>query len=301
MIYLLTVVAVARRVRRVNSYVVPATPAAAAVCPLICVNLCNLWMFSLFCVLLRVLRMIGGDRTWFYDPSELRTPNSELFLLCPPPVTRYPLPATDRSIMFTGIVEATGKVERLEETGVAGSFRLRLETRLAAALKIGDSLAVNGCCLTAAELRGETIRFDLLAETLRRTNLGALRPGSLVNLERPMAADGRFDGHLVQGHVDTAAEILAIEPASGDHRVEIALPAAFARYVVFKGSIAVNGISLTVAELLESSFVLWIIPHTWEVTNLRALKPRERVNLEFDLVAKYVERMMAESLKAGRV
>ncbi|MBV9999140.1 MAG: riboflavin synthase [Verrucomicrobia bacterium] len=203
--------------------------------------------------------------------------------------------------MFTGIVEATGKVERLEETGVAGSFRLRLETRLAAALKIGDSLAVNGCCLTAAELRGETIRFDLLAETLRRTNLGALRPGSLVNLERPMAADGRFDGHLVQGHVDTAAEILAIEPASGDHRVEIALPAAFARYVVFKGSIAVNGISLTVAELLESSFVLWIIPHTWEVTNLRALKPRERVNLEFDLVAKYVERMMAESLKAGRV
>jgi riboflavin synthase len=202
--------------------------------------------------------------------------------------------------MFTGIVEATARVERLVETAAAGSFHLLLETPLAAALKIGDSLAINGCCLTVAELRGETIRFDLLAETLRRTNLGELRPGSLVNLERPMAADGRFDGHLVQGHVDTATEILAIEPTGRDHRVEISLPAAFARYVVFKGSIAVNGISLTVAELLESSFVLWIIPHTWEVTNLRGLKPGERVNLEFDLVAKYVERMLLESSKANQ-
>lgn len=203
--------------------------------------------------------------------------------------------------MFTGIVEATGRVERLVETAVAGSFHLRLETPLAAALKVGDSLAVNGCCLTAAELRGgDTIRFDLLAETLRRTNLGGLRPGSLVNLERPMAADGRFDGHLVQGHIDTTADILAIEPVGGDRRVEISLPAEFARYVVLKGSIAVNGISLTVAELLESSFVLWIIPHTWEVTNLRGLKRGERVNLEFDLVAKYVERMMLESLKGSQ-
>jgi riboflavin synthase len=202
--------------------------------------------------------------------------------------------------MFTGIVETTGRVEGLVETAVAGSFQLLLQTSLAAALKVGDSLAVNGCCLTATELRGETICFDLLAETLRWTNLGELRPGGLVNLERPMAADGRFDGHLVQGHVDTAAEILAIEPAGRDHRVEVLLPAAFARYVVYKGSIAVNGISLTVAELFESSFVLWIIPHTWEVTNLRGLKPGERVNLEFDLVAKYVERMVRESWKADQ-
>jgi riboflavin synthase len=202
--------------------------------------------------------------------------------------------------MFTGIVEATGRVERLVETAVPGAFHLLLETPLAAALKVGDSLAVNGCCLTVAGLRGETIRFDLLAETLARTNLGELRPGSLANLERPMAANGRFDGHLVQGHIDTASEILAIEPAGRDHRIEIALPAAFARYVVFKGSVAVNGISLTVADLLESSFALWIIPHTWEVTNLPGLKPGERVNLEFDLVAKYVERMVLESLKAGQ-
>ena len=202
--------------------------------------------------------------------------------------------------MFTGIVEATGRVERLVETALDGAFQLLLQAPLAAALKIGDSLAVNGCCLTVAELRGETIRFDLLAETLRRTNLGDLRPGSLVNLERPVAADGRFDGHLVQGHVDTAAEILAIEPAGREHRVEGFLPAAFARYMVFKGSIAVNGISLTVAELFESSFVLWIIPHTWEVTNLGGHKPGERVNLEFDLVAKYVERMMPESLRANQ-
>ncbi|MBV9490099.1 MAG: riboflavin synthase [Verrucomicrobia bacterium] len=199
--------------------------------------------------------------------------------------------------MFTGIVAATATVESLAEVAAAvrGSFQLSLRTPLAAVLKVGDSLAVDGCCLTATDLGTETIRFDLLAETLRRTTFGGLGPGDLVNLERPMAADGRFDGHIVQGHVDTTAEVISVTSIGRDHRLEVALPAGFEHYVVFKGSIAVNGVSLTVAELRESGFVVWIIPHTWEVTNLRALQLGRRVNLEFDLVAKYVERMLASS------
>jgi len=195
--------------------------------------------------------------------------------------------------MFTGIVEATGEVVGVTQTGVPGSYQLQLRTSLADALHLGDSLAINGCCLTMAERLPEgRLGFDLLAETLRRTNLGDLAPRDLVNLERPMAVGNRFDGHVVQGHVDQTANILAIEPIGGDYRVEVELPPNFARYVVFKGSVAVNGISLTVAELTKDAFVLWIIPHTWEVTNLRHLKPGHRVNLEFDLIAKYVERML---------
>ena len=137
--------------------------------------------------------------------------------------------------------------------------------------------------------------LDLLAETAVRTNLSKLRVGSLVNLERPMLAASRFDGHIVQGHVDATAIIMTIEGLGQDHRIEIALPDAFQRYIVFKGSIAVNGISLTVAEVRERSFVVWIIPHTWDRTNLHSLAPGSRVNLEFDVVAKYVERMLQTS------
>ena len=199
--------------------------------------------------------------------------------------------------MFTGIVEATGEVVGVAPTGVADAYRLQLSSRLAGSLKLGDSLAVNGCCLTVAERLPEgRLGFDLLAETLRRTNLGDLAPGDQVNLERPMAAGSRFDGHMVQGHVDQAVRVLGIEPVGRDHRVEVELPPDFARYVVSKGSVAVNGISLTVAELTARAFVLWIIPHTWEVTNLRQLKPGRRVNLEFDVIAKYVERMLEARL-----
>jgi riboflavin synthase len=127
--------------------------------------------------------------------------------------------------------------------------------------------------------------------------LGDLRPGDLVNLERPMAADGRFDGHLVQGHIDTTAAVLTLEERGSDRRVEIELPSSFQQYVVFKGSVAVDGISLTIAELHPSSFVLWIIPHTWEITNLQRLAPGALVNLEFDLIAKYVERQAVRRLK----
>jgi riboflavin synthase len=194
--------------------------------------------------------------------------------------------------MFTGIVEATGKLDRLTETD-RGGFRLEIEAPFSRELTPGASLAVNGCCLTVTEIDQSRLQFDVLGETLRRTNLGNVRPGDLVNLERSMPANGRFDGHLVQGHIDTTAAVLAVERKGSDHRIEIELPSSFQQYVVFKGSVAVDGISLTVAELYPASFALWIIPHTWEVTNLHRLAPGARVNLEFDLIAKYVERMLS--------
>ena len=198
--------------------------------------------------------------------------------------------------MFTGIVEATGKVEALKKNELGG-FGLEIAAPFSQKLASGASLAVNGCCLTVTEIVQSRLQFDLLGETLRRTNLGDLRPGDLVNLERPMAADGRFDGHLVQGHIDTTAAVLTLEERGSDRRIEIELPSSFEQYVVFKGSVAVDGISLTIAELHPSSFVLWIIPHTWEITNLQRLVPGALVNLEFDLIAKYVERQAVRGLK----
>jgi riboflavin synthase len=193
--------------------------------------------------------------------------------------------------VFTGIVEATGQIKRAEPTSMGGT-QLVIGTHLASQLEIGASLALNGCCLTVTGVNGSEILFDLLGETLRRTNLGDLKQGDVVNLERPMLANGRFDGHVVQGHIDTTARIESIEPSGSDHRVEVALPEAFSRYVVFKGSVAIDGISLTVAELHPDRFAVWIIPHTWQVTNLHQRKPGDRMNLEFDLIAKYVERML---------
>ena len=193
--------------------------------------------------------------------------------------------------MFTGIIETVGEVVRITKSP-SGSFRLEVSTTLASRLQIGDSLANNGVCLTVVAKKPGAVEFDLLAETAIRTNLSELKIGSLINLERPMLAASRFDGHIVQGHVDATAVIVAIEGLGQDQRIEIALPDAFQRYIVFKGSVAVNGISLTVAEVRERSFVVWIIPHTWDRTNLRCLAPGNRVNLEFDVVAKYVERML---------
>jgi len=193
--------------------------------------------------------------------------------------------------MFTGIIETVGEVVGITESS-AGTYRLEVSTPLAAELRIGDSLANNGVCLTVVARKSAAVEFDLLAETAMRTNLKELEVGSLVNLERPMLATGRFDGHIVQGHVDATAAILAIEGVGQDHRIEITLADAFRQYILFKGSVAVNGISLTVAEVCERSFVVWIIPHTWRTTNLRRLAPGAWVNLEFDVVAKYVERML---------
>jgi riboflavin synthase len=193
--------------------------------------------------------------------------------------------------VFTGIVETTGRIQRTDRTPNGGT-QLTIETDLAPELAVGASLALNGCCLTVTGVSGTELQFDLLGETLRRTNLGDLRPGDLINLERPMPANGRFDGHIVQGHIDITSTIESIEAVGSDHRLEVALPESFSRYVVFKGSIAVDGISLTVAELHEDSFAIWIIPQTWQVTSLLQKKANDRVNLEFDLIAKYVERML---------
>jgi riboflavin synthase len=194
--------------------------------------------------------------------------------------------------MFTGLVLETGELLSLDRTDSGALLTVRAPAAGPAA-GIGDSIAVNGCCLTVTTRDGERLGFDLLAETLRLTNLGDLRPGTRVNIEPALGAGAKLGGHFVQGHVDTTAEVLDFSPHGSDFRLEIALPAAFAQYVAFKGSIAVDGISLTVAEVKEAGFVCWIIPHTRAVTNLAARKKGERVNLEFDLLAKYVERIVA--------
>src|SRR6266513_5169964 len=194
--------------------------------------------------------------------------------------------------MFTGLIEEVGTVTSIR--GGERSKRLQIVApRTAKKIRAGDSVAVNGCCLTLSAHRGDQITFDLLEETLDRTNLKMLRRDSPVNLERSLPADGRFGGHFVQGHVDCAARILAFEQSGGDHRLEVELPAEFAHYVASKGSIAVNGISLTVAEVLPKRFVVWIIPHTKRHTNLDYAEVGDSLNLEFDILAKYVERMLS--------
>jgi len=194
--------------------------------------------------------------------------------------------------MFTGLVEETGEFIALSHSPAGARLTLRAPL-VSTDVKIGDSIAVNGCCLTVTEAKESVLSFDLLSETLQRTNLGALTPGAPVNLERALSAHARLGGHFVQGHVDASCSILAFEQVGADHRLEITLPEEFARYVAFKGSIAIDGISLTVAEVRAASFVIWIIPHTLSVTNLRTAKAGDRVNLEFDLLAKYVERLLA--------
>jgi riboflavin synthase len=194
--------------------------------------------------------------------------------------------------MFTGLVEETGELLALDSS--TSGARLSLRAPLVSTdAQLGDSIAVNGCCLTVVERAGEVLAFDLLAESLARTNLGDLSPGTPLNLERALAASARLGGHFVQGHIDCTSEVLAFDPHGSDYRLEIALPSDFAHLVAFKGSIAIDGISLTVAEVRPASFVVWIIPHTFEMTNLRTRRAGERVNLEFDLLAKYLERMLA--------
>jgi riboflavin synthase len=193
--------------------------------------------------------------------------------------------------MFTGLVVETGELLALERAGESARLTVRAP-KVGPAAQLGDSIAVNGCCLTVTLREGDRVAFDLLAETLRRTNLGDLSAGAKVNLEPALTAAAKLGGHFVQGHVDTTAEVLDYSTHGADHRLEIALSREFAQYVVFKGSIAVDGISLTVAEVREGSFVCWVIPTTHEVTNLGRRKTGERVNLEFDLLAKYVERIV---------
>ena len=200
--------------------------------------------------------------------------------------------------MFTGIVEETGVVKAIQPSRAA--IALTVEARhCARGLKPGGSVAVNGCCLTAVKLtsrgRGKLVQFDLLRETWERTNLQHARSGALVNLERPLRADGRLDGHFVTGHVDGVGRIVRWERAGRDDALEISASADILRYVVLKGSIAVDGISLTVAGVTRKSFRIWIIPHTREVTALRERKVGDLVNLEADILGKYVEQFVRRS------
>lgn len=198
--------------------------------------------------------------------------------------------------MFTGIVEEAGTVEHIRPA--VKSIELTVRTNSTGrGLKLGGSLAVNGCCLTAVKVtaRGKSklARFDLLQETWQRTNLQFVKPGSLVNLERPLRADGEFGGHFVTGHIDGVGKIVRWERAGQDHVLDIAAPAEVMRYMVFKGSVAVDGISLTVAGVQRKGFRIWIIPHTYEITALRERKVGDAVNLEADLLGKYAEKFMA--------
>ena len=204
--------------------------------------------------------------------------------------------------MFTGIVEETGTVERIKPT--AKSIELTVcANATARRLKLGGSLAVNGCCLTAVKVatRGKfkLAQFDLLQETWRRTNLQFAKPGSLVNLERPLRADGEFGGHFVTGHIDGIGKIIRWERTGQDHVLDIAAPPEVMRYIVFKGSVAVDGISLTVAGVQKKSFRIWIIPHTYEITALCERKVGDPVNLETDLLGKYAEKFLT-ARGAGR-
>jgi riboflavin synthase len=239
--------------------------------------------------------------------------------------------------MFTGLIESVGRVTAIED--LARGKRLRVATELAAALHTGDSLAVNGVCLTVTEVRGSAvaaalksrsgtgllnaggrdfspastgatavpveetggvglgeIAADVSPETLRVTTLGDFEPFTLVNLERPMAADGRFGGHIVQGHVDTTGTIAALEPDGEFYRLTVTFPPDLAPFFIEKGSVAVDGISLTIAGLEADRFTIQIIPHTWQHTHLQAARPGARVNLECDLVGKYVVNALRHGL-----
>lgn len=194
--------------------------------------------------------------------------------------------------MFTGLIEATGTVRSIELRG--DQARLVVAVPFAGELTDGESVAVNGCCLTVTESDENSASFDVLKQTLDVTSLGSLSNGSLVNLERAMRADGRFGGHFVQGHVDATGEILDFSEHGQDHRLEIALPEDIHRLCIDKGSLAIDGISLTIADLLESSAVFWIIPHTIEMTNLQQAAKGKTVNLEADVIAKHVAKLVGK-------
>ncbi len=194
--------------------------------------------------------------------------------------------------MFTGIIENTGEVTAVESTPDGGRISLRPAGGGVDTLAIGESVAVNGCCLTVTHAADGLLKFDLLRETLDVTNLGSLQAGGIVNLERALKLGDRLSGHMVQGHVDACGTISRIEPSGQDHILEIALPADHGGSLIPRGSITVDGISLTAARVEERAFTCYIIPHTWQVTRLHTLSPGDRVNLEFDMIGKYVAALL---------
>lgn len=194
--------------------------------------------------------------------------------------------------MFTGLVEEVGQV--VSFAPAQNAWSLQLAARLVPGdVAVGDSVAVNGCCLTVVRRDAGHLWFELLEETRRLTNFSELTPGALVNLERSLKPESRLGGHFVSGHIDALARVETFEPRGKDHYLRIAAPAGSGRYLVSKGSIAVDGVSLTVAEVAGDSFAVWLIPHTLAMTNLRDKRAGSGVNLEFDLLAKYVEKLMA--------
>ena len=190
--------------------------------------------------------------------------------------------------MFTGLIEAKGRVTLMENRGEQA--RLSLEIPFSGELALGESVAVNGCCLTVTEI-GETVSFDLLAQTLKVTSLGQLSAGKIVNLERALAIGDRLGGHFVQGHVDDIGEILDLSPMGQDYLFEVKLPESIHALCLDKGSLTIDGISLTIAELKDESAVFWITPHTFAETHLGEAQIGQTVNLEADLLAKYVQKL----------
>ena len=193
--------------------------------------------------------------------------------------------------MFTGIVEELGVVETLQDQGDAVRLTVR-GPRVTGDARLGDSISVNGCCLTVAEREGDSFTADVMRETLDKTSLGALEPGARVNLERAVTPSSRLGGHIVQGHVDGAGSVVRRERSEHWELVEVSLPEGLGRYVVAKGSIAVDGVSLTVVDVADHTFTVSLIPETLARTTLGTKQPGDPVNLEVDVIAKYVERLL---------
>jgi len=204
--------------------------------------------------------------------------------------------------MFTGIIEEVGRIATISRKN--GNRRITVSaSNVVRELKRGDSISVSGVCLTAVAMTPKSFSADLAAETWNLTSFSRIRKGALVNLELPMPANGRLGGHLVQGHVDGTGKFLALEKirVAGDFWLRIEIPPDLARYVIFKGSLSIEGISLTVARVEGTQVTVAIIPHTAEMTNLRSLKPGDPVNLEVDMIAKYVEKMMKGESEGGGI
>ena len=196
--------------------------------------------------------------------------------------------------MFTGIIEELGSVRSIEERGE--NARLVISAQLVTqGTNHGDSISVNGVCLTALDIANDSFAADVSRETLSRSTLGSLRPGAPVNLERAVTPATRLGGHIVQGHVDARGQFAGVEDHGESWTLRIAYPKEIARYLVFKGSVTVEGISLTIAGLTDDHFEIAIIPKTWEVTNLSQLKPGDEVNIEVDIIGKYIETLLASS------
>jgi riboflavin synthase len=193
--------------------------------------------------------------------------------------------------MFTGLVEEKGTLKEKIPTG--DGFQFVIEAKIIMKdLQIGSSIAVNGCCLTVVKILGSNFTVDTIEETLNKTNLGVLKQGMKVNLERPLAAEARLGGHFVLGHIDTIGKIENVKELSNSHWLTISFPEKFKQYLIYVGSVAIDGVSMTVAELKDYSFSVGIIPHTWKETIFADKKVDDTVNLEFDVLGKYVERIM---------